>query len=403
MNEGTKGPMSGSVKGRTDGRSPDDEFIAGQGPLAAALRELPAFEPPARMAGEFQRMLAGMPAGAPAFEPPARLEAAVLGEISRQQAAQATRRDTVLGEVARGADPAAALDAKVSPATQAWLRERSLAGEGAPTATTDRGGAGARGRDTSAGHDRDVSRKGKRPGWPAGWWRYAGGGLAAVLALGVGLRVTLAPTPQQAPARVTTESTSEEAQGNAATFADSGGAMSQAPQAMERQGFAEPARKQQAREAETRRDTLASRERQDRERAMQERRSSAAAAPPPPAAARSAAPRPAPAPSAAPTLGETPALATRQESEPGAEYAGPSWRLSDDPTIRLAGLPAGSRWILLCHPSEHGAAEAWLQRGLDALTANGAGARMSDSLPAAVRIEAHEDVVAGELRMVPDE
>src|SRR5690606_11422170 len=127
------------------------------------------------------------------------------------------------------------------------------------------------------------------------------------------------------------------------------------------------------------RDALASRQREDRERAMQERRASAS----PPA--RSTAPRPAP--------------ASDRASAP-ATPAAPAWRLSDDPAIRLAGLAADTRWVLLCHPSEQGAAAAWLERGLEAMSASATAGRMSEELREAVRIEAREDVAAGELRLV---
>ncbi|HRO57654.1 MAG TPA: hypothetical protein PK177_00570, partial [Burkholderiaceae bacterium] len=101
------------------------------GSLADALRRLPRFEPPARMKVEFLAMLDEMPAAAsaastaPGFEPPTRLRSTVLDEFARQQAAQSPRREAVLREIARGAEPGAVLDAPLSPAADRWLRARA--------------------------------------------------------------------------------------------------------------------------------------------------------------------------------------------------------------------------------------------------------------------------------------
>lgn len=391
--EPTDGHDTDRTRGRTPAHSPVDAFVAGEGPLAAALREMPMYEPPARMAAGFREMLASLPAQAPAFEPPASLEAAVLGEIARQQAAQATRRETVLGEVARGVEPSTALEAELAPATQAWLRERSREAAGddrrvaAGGSTSPTVGEGARG----------TLHRG-RPGlrWAAGWWRYAGGALAAVLALGIGLRMMLEPGPHEvadsaAIESATIESASKAPQPDAATYAEDGGAMTQAPEAMRRQEFAAPERERATGEAQNRREALASRERQDRGSAMQDRRAGAAAMAPPPAAA----PMPAPLPAPAPPAGSAQSL---DES---------IWQLSDDPAARLAGLPGSTRWILLCHPSEQEVAQAWLRRGLDAMnpsrTASRTAGRTGDELRDAVRIETREDIAPGELRIVPDE
>ena len=369
-----------------------EEFIAGHGPLAAALRELPAFEPPARMGEEFQRMLARVPAGVPAFEPPASLEAAVRGEIERQQATQSTRRDAVLAEVARGVDPATAFGARLSPATQAWVRGRSLTDGVSPAAETNSAGPWTRSHDSAAirgvnGGQKPAAGRARR--WPAAWWRYAGGALAAVLALGIGLRMLLESTPREAPDRAIVES------------------MSRIPQTTKRQESAEPARKREAQEAEARRDTLASRERQERDRSMQDRRASAAAPRPPPAAGsvpRDTAP---PAPARAPSAAPAPALAPEREGPAPTAAASASraspWRLSDDPAVRLAGLATDSRWVLLCHPLEQAAAERWLQRGIDAIAANGTNAPGEGVLRGLVRIETHDGVAAGELRPTRDD
>src|SRR5690606_42104445 len=123
----------------------------------------------------------------PGFGPPARVGAAVPGAIARQQAAQAARRRAVLDEIARGNDPATALDADLSPAARAWLRERAqpMAGDGRLAS------------DPAASRsDRDVARRaGDRPPLrlPAGWWRFAARGLAAVHASGRGPRTMLEP------------------------------------------------------------------------------------------------------------------------------------------------------------------------------------------------------------------
>lgn len=333
------------VHGQAGAPSPVEAFIDGEGPLAAALRELPAFEPPARMAGEFQRMLATMPAGTPTFEPPARLEAVVFAEITRQQAAQSTRREAVLGELARGADPAVALDAKLSPATEAWLRGRSLAEYGNQAAGSHPEPGATQGGDSGA------KRAGKRRHrWPTGWWRYAGGGLAAMLALGVGLRMTTEPPPE--PAGMVLEM---------------------------RERADETARKLAVPQA-NRREAMESRV--PRRQAMQDR----------PAMARP------PAPAAAPSSATADAIGS---SEPTPTVQ--TWSLSDDPAGRLAGLPAGFRWLLLCHPGDEAAARAWLERGLEEIASAAAtGAPAPDAIRGSIHIEARGDVDSASLRLVPD-
>ncbi|MEB2319476.1 MAG: hypothetical protein OZ935_12515 [Pseudomonadota bacterium] len=347
--------MSEHGNRRDRGRDPVEEFIAGEGPLAAALREMPAFEPPAGMVADFHRMLASLPEAAAAFEPPARLEANVLAEIARQQAASSARRDAVLGELARGADPAQALDADLAPTTRAWLRERSReAADGNPSAgkhpSIDETGTPAAGRDGRG-----------RYRWPAGWWRYAGGGLAAVLALGIGLRMMLEPPPVSESTGMPMEA---EARKRAAAPAR---AMAPPPPA-------QPAPAPEARTSEsTTENSLISREEAPTSSAIKDKAKAAGA------------------------TTATGAMAGIQGS-----HSAPSWRLSDDPVTRLAGLPEGTRWVLLSHPSERAAAEEWLRRGLDAMAMDEAGTRRRDRLRESLRVEAREHVAAGSLQVVQD-
>lgn len=354
---------------------PEEAFVAGQGPLVDALRALPRFEPPARMAAGFQAMLARHAARPPGFEPPARLESAVLGAIARQQAAQAARRRAVLDEIARGNDPATALDADLSPAARAWLRERAqpMAGDGRLAS------------DPAASRsDRDVARRAgdcPRLRLPAGWWRFAAGGLVAVLALGVGLRTMLEPAPVPESVREPRRVEAPSPAAGSAGSVEGGQAVRPAPGAAPPGEFAEAGRRSRS----ERRDALVSRDRTDRERAMRERRPSVAAAPPPPPAAASA-PQPMP---------DAPSLA----QDDGA----PAWRLADDPAMRLRGLAAGSRWILCSHPSELDQAHRWLQRGIDAILADERGQSSGISLRERVRIEPRNDVPAGRLRLVRED
>ncbi|MGE8363419.1 hypothetical protein ACU4GI_37215 [Cupriavidus basilensis] len=143
--------------------SADERFIAGEDRLAALLREVPAFVPPASLeaavmaaarAEQAARQTARQ-AAAPspsaalparvrayaeqadnpavddelAFAPPAGLEASVMAEAARLQVAQAARRGAVLEEVRRGDAPQSVLGAPVSAAAQAWLREQAQAAQ----------------------------------------------------------------------------------------------------------------------------------------------------------------------------------------------------------------------------------------------------------------------------------
>jgi hypothetical protein len=103
-----------------------ERFIAGQGALAGLIRSQPAFEPPATL---FERVMAALAPEAPTlnFEPPAGLEAAVLAEAARLDAAQQARRAAVLDDIAGGADARTALGTPVGEATAAWLAGQARA------------------------------------------------------------------------------------------------------------------------------------------------------------------------------------------------------------------------------------------------------------------------------------
>lgn len=135
--------------------SADERFIAGEDRLSALLRQVPAFAPPASLeaavmaAARAEQAARNAPAplpptalppklrayaeqaAAPAdddgqdFTPPAGLQASVMAQAARLQAAQATRRNAVLEEVRRGDPPQSVLGAPVSEAAQAWLREQA--------------------------------------------------------------------------------------------------------------------------------------------------------------------------------------------------------------------------------------------------------------------------------------
>ncbi|WP_416048027.1 hypothetical protein [Cupriavidus basilensis] len=174
--------------------SADERFIAGEDRLAALLRELPAFVPPASLeasvmaAARAEQAARNAPAPLPPaslpakvrayaeqaeapadddeldFTPPAGLQASVMAQAARMQAAQATRRHAVLEEIRRGDVPQSVLGAPVSEAAQAWLREQALPAQ--PAA-----GAEPTGKPPRAS--------------PARRWWPALGALAATLGVGV--------------------------------------------------------------------------------------------------------------------------------------------------------------------------------------------------------------------------
>ncbi|GAB7546968.1 hypothetical protein [Cupriavidus sp. 8B] len=174
--------------------SADERFIAGEDRLAALLRELPAFVPPASLeasvmaAARAEQAARNAPAPLPQaslpakvrayaeqaeapaddaeldFTPPAGLQASVMAQAARMQAAQATRRNAVLEEVRRGDAPQRVLGAPVSEAAQAWLREQAHPAQ--PAAGEQAAGKPARAR-------------------PARRWWPVLGVLAATLGVGV--------------------------------------------------------------------------------------------------------------------------------------------------------------------------------------------------------------------------
>lgn len=79
------------------------------------------------------------------------------------------------------------------------------------------------------------------------------------------------------------------------------------------------------------------------------------------------------------------------------------WRLADDPAARLRELDPEARWVLRSHPAEREEARRWLQRGLDAHAAGGAGASDTAMPRDRLRLESSDDVPAGELRLTRDD
>ncbi|WP_354685305.1 hypothetical protein [Cupriavidus necator] len=113
-----------------------DRFIDGEDRLSALLKSLPAYAPSAALEAsvreaaraaqqEADRVRAG--AAPLPFPAPPTLAAAVLEEAARVQAAQAARRDALLGRVAAGGEAADVLGAPVSEATRDWLAAEARA------------------------------------------------------------------------------------------------------------------------------------------------------------------------------------------------------------------------------------------------------------------------------------
>lgn len=113
-------------------------FLQGEDRLAALLRALPAYAPPASLERTFlaaaraaqREVEQGRPAAAPAatdfgFAPPPSLEANFRKLAASVDAAQATRREALLGEIAQGKSPAEALGVDVRAETAAWLARRA--------------------------------------------------------------------------------------------------------------------------------------------------------------------------------------------------------------------------------------------------------------------------------------
>ncbi|WP_230970480.1 hypothetical protein [Nitrogeniibacter aestuarii] len=101
-----------------------DRFVSGQGTLAALIASQPRFDPPA---GMFERVLSVVDTAQSglSFAPPSSIEAAVLAEAARLDAAQAPRRDALLDQIAAGTEASTALGAAVSPQTARWLAEQA--------------------------------------------------------------------------------------------------------------------------------------------------------------------------------------------------------------------------------------------------------------------------------------
>ncbi|QID16455.1 hypothetical protein G3580_01710 [Nitrogeniibacter mangrovi] len=101
-----------------------DRFLAGRGALAELIRRQPPFEPPAAM---FERVMNALGGETPAldFEPPASLEAAVLAEAARLDAAQRPRREALLEQIAHGTAPGTALEAGLDETTRRWLKQQA--------------------------------------------------------------------------------------------------------------------------------------------------------------------------------------------------------------------------------------------------------------------------------------
>jgi hypothetical protein len=114
-----------------------DRFLAGDGALATLIRQQPAFEPPERLFEQVMTALDAAGAGM-SFEPPASLEAAVLAEAARLDAAQRPRRDALLDEIARGQDADSAMGAAVSDDTARWLSQQAQARKPTPSPSTKR-------------------------------------------------------------------------------------------------------------------------------------------------------------------------------------------------------------------------------------------------------------------------
>lgn len=164
-----------------------DRFLSGRGPLARLISEQPRFDAPE---GMFDRVLAAVdrPRGALAFEPPASLEAAILAEAARLDAAQAPRREALFDQIASGATASDALGTPVSETAQRWLDDQARARTAAHTAARP---------NTS------------HTGWRR-WFNGLGVAAAAALAASVALKVWFDPNaPAMAPTDVAPMTRSE--------------------------------------------------------------------------------------------------------------------------------------------------------------------------------------------------
>lgn len=113
-----------------------EDFLRGQGRLAGLLWELSPYEPPASLEASFlaaasaaqqQANARKAAAAATAFEAPAQMAARFSQLAAQADAAQATRREAVLSQIAAGDSPEAVLGATVQPETADWLRQQASA------------------------------------------------------------------------------------------------------------------------------------------------------------------------------------------------------------------------------------------------------------------------------------
>ena len=114
-----------------------EDFLRGHGRLAGLLWELKPYEPPASLEASFlaaaraAQMSAGAASGSrayehqPAFEAPADMTARFSQLAAQVDAAQAARREAVLGQIAAGDAPQAVLGAPIQPETAAWLKQKA--------------------------------------------------------------------------------------------------------------------------------------------------------------------------------------------------------------------------------------------------------------------------------------
>ena len=155
-----------------------DRFLSGQGAMAALIASQPRFDPPA---GMFERVLSVVDTAQSglSFAPPSSIEAAVLAEAARLDAAQSPRRDALLDQIAAGTDASTALGAAVSPPTARWLAEQA---------------------DRRAAPRRTQQRAGTKR-----WFNGFGLAAAAAIAASVALKIwtdPAAPTMEQAAVRL---------------------------------------------------------------------------------------------------------------------------------------------------------------------------------------------------------
>lgn len=113
-----------------------ERFIAGEDRLAALLRALPAYEPPAAMASRFSGLarvaqkayappVSATPVMPMVFEAPASLEAGFIAEAARIQVAQQPRHDAVIAQIQAGKSANEVLGHEVTTGTAQWLANKS--------------------------------------------------------------------------------------------------------------------------------------------------------------------------------------------------------------------------------------------------------------------------------------